>query len=364
MKKICMIAVQHGADDPRVYHKEAKSLANNGYKVSIICRETEVNKPSSFNPKFFLVKGNIVKKSYDALKKALSLDADVYPLHDPQSFYLGLFLKIFYKKKIIFDVHEFYRFYVKQKSQNIKGKIYNFLAFYLLFPLFWRIVDGFVVVTDEMKKEYIRHKKSTEVIYNFPLDMTIEKEKLHKTRRKILVYEGGISKERGVFLYLKAIKKLKRPGYTLLLIGPFAPEELEEEVRAYIERIDLSAEVTIMGRILHERMYVLLKESKIGLCLLSSLNNSRAIPVKLFEYLRMGIPVICSNNITFSNEVLREYKCGVLVEYGNVEAIVEAVKEIEKGYRTYQKNAVKASRAFTWETEEKKLLEFYKKVLN
>ena len=88
MKKVCHITSAHGVEDDRIFLKECISLAQNGYAVYLVERGETYYK----NGVKIIGIGNIPdnrikrmilggKKAYD---KAISIDADIYHLHDPE----------------------------------------------------------------------------------------------------------------------------------------------------------------------------------------------------------------------------------------------------------------------------------------
>ena len=99
--KICHVTSAHESDDIRILHKECVSLAKvNENDVYLVARG------DSYDYKGVHVVGigelpsgrisRIIQGSKAAFEKALSIDADIYHLHDPE---LLLYAKKFVKKK-------------------------------------------------------------------------------------------------------------------------------------------------------------------------------------------------------------------------------------------------------------------------
>ena len=101
MSKVCIITSVHHVLDPRIFFKQARSLAKAGYEVTLIAQndKNEVingieviglgNPKTRFHRMFFLTS--------HMLKKALSINADVYHIHDPELLPVLVIIKLLTK---------------------------------------------------------------------------------------------------------------------------------------------------------------------------------------------------------------------------------------------------------------------------
>jgi len=91
-------------------------------------------------------------------------------------------------------------------------------------------------------------------------------------------------------------------------------------------------------------------------------NNRYASPNKLFEAMMCGKPIIMNSESTASEIVLEE-KCGLVVPYGNVNAIKEAILRIKKqpnlGVKLGENGRKAYEEKYSWKTMEKRLLSSY-----
>lgn len=71
-------------------------------------------------------------------------------------------------------------------------------------------------------------------------------------------------------------------------------------------------------------------------------------PSKIKLYLSLGIPVITTNVSHFSKEIIKA-KAGKVIPYGNTKLFVNAIKEILKSHRIYQKFASNLARKYHYE---------------
>ena len=117
--KVCILTTVHPPFDTRIFHKQAKTLVQAGYDVTLIAqhgRDEVVDRvriialPKSRN-RFTRIFG----LTWRVFRLALRQQADVYHFHDPELLPAGLLLKLFTGKRVIYDVHEDY-------SQAIRTK--------------------------------------------------------------------------------------------------------------------------------------------------------------------------------------------------------------------------------------------------
>lgn len=166
--KICHVTSAHERYDTRIFHKECKSLANNGWDVYLLVNDKDadccidnVNIVSTeFEPKTRYERMVLSRKYIK--RKCLEIDADIYHLHDPELFAIIGFLKR-HGKKVIFDSHEDYVSTIKDKGW-IPSKLRKIVsaAFGRYEKKIISKVDGAVVCyhwTRDRYQEYLPEKK-------------------------------------------------------------------------------------------------------------------------------------------------------------------------------------------------------------
>ena len=170
-----------------------------------------------------------------------------------------------------------------------------------------------------------------------------------------LCYCGGMSEDRNISMYVKMMSQIKGK---LLLAGP-----LNNSYRRELEKIDTWDKVECLGYLDREGVAQLYKNSDVGLCILKNTPNIYySLPIKLFEYMEAGLPIVCSDFPVW-REIVEGNRCGIVVPYNNMEEAVNAVQYIithPKDALQMGKNGKKAIREkYNWQTEEKKLLRVY-----
>ena len=177
-------------------------------------------------------------------------------------------------------------------------------------------------------------------------------------KRDQVAYVGGLGRVRGIHELVKGMG-LTKTDVVLALAGSFGEHDFEAQVRAEAgwQRVDFR------GWLDREGVKLALNESVAGLVTLHPIvNYLDALPVKMFEYMAAGLPVIASNFVLWK-QIIEGNGCGLCVDPLDPHAISEAVDylvthpdEAEKMGRNGQKAVLER---FNWRAEEQKLFSLY-----
>lgn len=371
-KKVCILTSAHSALDDRIFYKEAKTLAKTGYDVSIIGshhkEETlEKIKIIPFPKNRFL--GRIFFTNWKMFFVAKNQKADIYHFHDPDLLLVGLFLKIFTKRKVIYDVHE--DFPEQLFPSKIPFFIRNFLIFFINFleKLISKKFDYVIAATEDIKNKFQQYHCRVIDVKNYPvigfflqddLNIPIKKEKDCPT----LIYIGSLSKERGIREIIEAVKLVNlKHKVRLKIIGWFSNKNFEKEIKKISPK-----EVEFVNGIPYTQIPQELKAADIGLvCLRPDEPRYRvSLPVKLFEYMITGLPVIASNFLLWK-EIVEKNNCGICVDPLKPEEIAKTIEYLINHpieAKQMGENGKKAIlEKYNWENESKKLLKVYENLL-
>jgi glycosyltransferase involved in cell wall biosynthesis len=297
-------------------------------------------------------------------KKSLSLNADLYHIHDPELIRVGLKL-IKQKKKVIFDSHEDVSAQILDKTYipNIfKFLISNIYKLYEKFAL--KKFSGLIGATKNIKAKLRNINTNTININNYPI-ITNFKFKSKKTipKKFRICYIGSITKSRGIFELVSSLEFTKN-DVILDLAGKIHPISLKKK----FEKISVwKKKVNYVGYV-DKHVFLSSKDYSAGLVnLLFTPNHKFSLPNKLFEYMSYKIPVIASN-FPIWKKIIQKNNCGLICDQNNPKDIAnkidyvinnskEAKKMAENGYRIVLNK-------YNWNMEEKKLLSFYEKLLS
>ncbi|MBP2144644.1 glycosyltransferase involved in cell wall biosynthesis [Methanofollis sp. W23] len=372
-----MLTTVHAPFDDRIFHKEAKSLAK-VYDVVLIAPSDEV-----INTRIDGVRVITVKKPKDKLLHPLTLwrvfiaglkqDCDVYHCHEPSSLLVATMLKFIRRKKIIYDVHEYYP---------------SIIAGDLLFPpiirpfihriadigetLMARCADAIIIVRDDLKKRFSTvSNRDVETIFVYPdsrLFLEIERSPALYSPRSV-IYEGGVDiRKRGLDKYLYALKSLskKYPDIIFKIVGVIPGSDLEW-ANQFVMRNGLESNFDVHDWVNYADVPKYLVNSGVGVILFQpvSYNNIMGIPNKLFDYMAAGIPVVASNNPNISR-IVEDSNCGILVDPMDDHMIADAIDylfenpDVARQFGKNGRDAIKTK--YNWINMEKKLLGLYKKI--
>jgi len=209
-KKVCILTSVHPVFDTRIFHKQARTLVNAGYDVSLIAQHSKseivdgvkiipLPKPKNrFKRIFFLT-----RKAY---KLAAEQKADIYHFHDPELIPWMLKLKKKTGAKIIYDIHEDY-------PKQILSK--EWIPLVLRFPIA-HIYNFFEKLAIKLFDVVIRagsdiRPKNTKIITikNYPFteiaaeDISVFKNNLKKFS---YIYIGSISRDRCIKEILQSLE--------------------------------------------------------------------------------------------------------------------------------------------------------------
>lgn len=376
-KRVVHVTSVHRPDDVRIFQKEARSLASVGNDVVVLAldskrtsgeiQERTVEGVRIISVPLGPVKGRLKRMTlgvYQLYKMAYKLDAAVYHLHDPELLPLGFVLRG-WGKRVIYDVHEDLPKQILAKPwipQPLRGVVAK--AAFGLEKIAGRWINGFVAATPTIATRFPASK--TVIVQNFPMlsELVPQVPVPYKQRPRHVVYVGGISKERGLFQMIEAMERLSSPSQAkLILAGEFVSEALEREARSlpgwkYVEFLGWQSRGGVQD---------ILSKSRIGLVVLHPMPNYwDSLPIKLFEYMAAGIPVVASD-FPLWRRIVEDAGCGLLVNPLDPDAIAGAIDYLlshpEEAEEMGKRGLRAVEQKYNWEREKEKLLAFYERFL-
>lgn len=377
MAKVCMVTTNHSPFDSRIFYKEAKSLKKAGYNITVIGHTNSKLEKEVDGIKIVGIEKKVEIKSYLSLlrrllKEALDVNADVYHCHEPESFLVAIYLKIFKRKKIIYDVHEYYIDVLPLSSPQ--RKLFLGFMLYLVEPLFCRYTDAIITADEEIAKRYKKFNKNVHPLFNFPSFEVFKPSDNRYLREKyenhsVIIYMGGMSEERGILELIKAVHKVSRtyPLVKLLLLGNFGTKDFEERCIEYVRSNDLAVIVEFLGFVPHTEIQKYVDAADVGTILLHPTTRfiKTAYPIKLFEYMICGKPIIASN-LPAMGKIVKESECGVLVDPTGIDEIAESIIDLIEHPEEAKKMGEHGRRAvedkYNWEKMEERLIKIYNEV--
>jgi len=365
--KISHLTSAHPRYDVRIFVKMCCSLARiERYDVSLIVADGLGDETQHGVSIYDVGKLNgrwnrFIKSTSQVFEKALLIDADIYHLHDPELIPIGLKLKKL-GKKVIFDAHE--DLPKQMLSKPYLNRITKKLASVgiTLFEQFTcKKFDAMVTATPYIREKFLSINANTVDINNFPIVTELENSCNYSDKKDEVCYIGYISKVRGIKEMVQALEFTDT--CRLNLAGTFNDATIEAEVKS----LPGWSRVNEMGFLDRDAIKELLCHSKVGLVTLHpTLNYIDALPVKMFEYMLAGIPVICSN-FPLLQQIVAESQCGICVNPLNPKEIADAIEYLlthPHEAETMGENGKQAVLTqYNWAKEEAKLFQLYKELL-
>ncbi|MCM0028618.1 MAG: glycosyltransferase family 4 protein [Polynucleobacter sp.] len=368
MTRLAHLTSVHPRDDIRIFLKECLSLSTYGYEVFLVVADgygsgihrdikiADVGPPMGRIDRMFNVTHRI-------FAKALELDADIYHLHDPELLPIGLKLKRL-GKRVIFDAHE-------DVPKQILGK--HYIHPWVRHTISWGFAyferyacsrfDGVVTATPYIREKFLQTNRLSIDINNFPILGEFESPLAWQDKAKEVCYVGNVAQVRGINELVLAMG-LTNHDIRLNLVGGFSEKEVEIKVRAY----EGWESVNYLG--IQDRLGVgeMLRRSIAGLVTLHPIPNYLdSLPIKMFEYMSAGIPVIASN-FPLWQEIISKNQCGICVDPMDPLAIANAIDYLidhpNKARQMGENGRKVVISKYNWAQEEIKLFKFYEQILS
>jgi glycosyltransferase involved in cell wall biosynthesis len=141
---------------------------------------------------------------------------------------------------------------------------------------------------------------------------------------RVVVYQGGFSRDRGIEQLIAAIPEV--PGAVLVLLGYGA---LQAELERVVADQATGGRVRIMAAVPPTELVDWIASADVVAMPIqpTTLNHRLTTPNKLFEALAAGVPVVASD-LPGMAPIVRETGCGVLVDPTDPASIAAALREV------------------------------------
>ena len=381
--RVCFLSLTHRYDDNRILHKEGRTLAAAGFEVTHLA-------PASDHDSDFFEHGvriglypqqtGIVgrfRKFLQLYRLAVQVDADCYHCNEVESWVLGCLLKVFHPhKRIVFDVHEHYpsRFAEPRfpKGLHLVGEPFIRLLFWILTPM----TDHLVFAKRNIAPDFPNADHKRTFVFNYA-PLWLQSRKLQDVPpeirqefagRSTAIHIGAFGRARGWPQLLEALALMECQDLEVLCLGPV--HEGEDVLLAEAQRLGVADRIRLKGLVPYHQMFDYLLCADIGLMLYQPgiQNHVFAFPIKMYDYMLAGLPVIGPEFAVEVEPVVREEKCGILLNTSQPQEISSALdwacanpeRAREMGNRGRQAVLGK----YNWESEADKLLQCYADLLS
>lgn len=368
MTKICHLTNIHKWNDTRIFYKECVSLANEGFDVSLIAP----NAPTDTVNGVKVIGVEVSNKSryyrlsvlaWKVFRAGLKTKSKIYHFHDPEMIWVGILLRLL-GKKVIYDVHENVGAQILDKKWLVFPKLFAFIyaiAEFLASKLF-----HIVIAEDSYEEIYAGKANSITKVLNYPdLNQFAALRNTKVSDKNGILYVGLVSRLRGIFEIIAALKDLKEQGidFHFHCVGPMF-DNLKAEIEADENYQFVKDQITFYGPMPVYEAYQLVKDCKLGLSILHPVPNYlRSFSTKIFEYMALGLPFIVSDFEIY--RFVKEQNLGQLIDPLSVADLTKSMKRIlneEINLEEVRNRSIEASAAFSWDVQAQNLIQLYRQI--
>ena len=344
--------------DPRVKN-EAESLIESGFEVYLFCLSFKKNFVKnevidSINICRFYCSKITYKLSALAytlpfykyimsrkIEKFISVNyIDILHVHDIQIASSVFLANKFFKLDVVLDLHE-----NRPEIMKYYKHVNSFIGKILINPKKWKKAEEafikrsnkVIVVTEHAKKELTdRLSIEKEKIVVFPntvskkfyTDFKIDKKiSRNYSGNFVMLYIGNTSKRRGLDLVLENIPKIitEIKNFKFVVVGS---SSYDREIKKKVEYLKIEDYVDLEGWKDETLFQSYISSSSIGVSPLeSNLHHDTTYANKIFQYLSLGCPVLCSD-VVAQRDLINKYKFGLLFKSGDSDDFLNKVMEM------------------------------------
>lgn len=345
--RIVHITSAHTWDDDRIFQRACVALAREGVDVTLIA-------PHNGNAQVLgvTIKGIKIRKksifnrllsAFEAFNSARTTPADIYHFHDLEL--MPLMSILAFKRKVIFDIHEYYISRIEERNIHTIIKKFIKVFFTILFNVFKYPYSGIITVTESMKQSYHLDNNRVLVVSNLVDIKRLEMIKLEpKEPYPVLITSGTNSPQRNCQQTIEAMALILKevPETQCWFLGRYHPPGYDQFLYHYAKNLGIGDKIKIMGEMPWEDNFTRISRGWIGLVFYTDNPNNRVtIPNRLFEYMFCGLAVLVDDFYELRKTV-EQYNCGFIVKSRDPISIANAAIKMLKQPRlidTFAQNA-------------------------
>lgn len=371
-KKIVHVSSVHPATDPRIFRKECRSLVKAGYEVVLVVPHppgdevlegVQIRSVPMPNGR----KDRMLHTTKACWARALTERGDLYHFHDPELMPGALKLARG-GHKVIYDAHE----HLGEDLLVPTNK--HYVPNWLRRPLSWaiqvyeRYVGSHMAAVIPVVESHVGRFPAGKsvVLQNYPIgeEIPVATAPPYAQRDNLIAFTGGLTKDRCALEMVEAMGLLAPDLQAKFwVVGMLDSDELLTELSA----LPGWSRTEFGGYIRHNELYSKLVTCKIGLATMAPDKYEQDFSAnKIYDYMMAGIPILASPNKTWI-QTMDQYQCGLILKDGSAQALADGITELlnnpERAEEMGRAGRKAALENFTWEAEEKKLIELVHRLI-
>lgn len=341
------------------------ALHNDGFELekiygdNILLKRFQL-KSRNLSKNFLVQAFKFIEFSYRVYSFYKNQNIKLINIHSVKSLPLGVILKFLYKAKLVYDTHE-----LETETMGLKG--FRKIVMKFIERAFIKKADLIFVVSESISEWYAKAyniRKPTVILNSRPIielkanDLFREKFGISKNS-KIVIYQGGLMKGRGVELIVEAFKSREGSDIVAVFMGYGELEEYVKDASKKCKNIYFHPAVLpdeVLNYTVCADFGILVPAGQ------ESLSYYYCMPNKFFEYTMAGLPVIVSQAYEMEKNIVK-YNMGFVVSEPNIKNINDVIDKIcTIDVSSMKINARQFALDTSWEKQEQKMLNEYKKL--
>jgi glycosyltransferase involved in cell wall biosynthesis len=182
--------------------------------------------------------------------------------------------------------------------------------------------------------------------------------------RKILLFQGGLSKGRHLETLVRAMNHIKHQYVDLVILGD---GQLRQALERLAHSLGIKHRVHFHSAVPQEQLLEYTQSADAGVIPYQAtcLNNYYCTPNKMFEFIAAGLPILGSDLPEINNIVLK-HQLGLTGNMSCAKVLAQLIDEFfinEEQLEQWKKNILIAQQQFSWRHEEKKLVQIFEALI-
>lgn len=353
------------------------TLAQQGYTVTLVGRKLNASAPLQTYPFHqkrlycWFTKGPLFYAEYN-LRLFLWLllqKADCICAIDLDTILPCYFASKLKECKRVYDAHELFCEMKEIVTRPSRYKMWKWIERFTV-PKF---KHGYTVckpIAEEFEKMY---GVQYEVVRNVPV-INRQKEKgvrnmeykeqpstLNLIPSTFLLYQGAVNEGRSFETLIPAMKQVDAPLHI------YGDGNFLAQTKALINNNRLQHKVELKGKLKPAELSTVTAAAYAGITLFENngLSNYLSLANRFFDYIQAGIPQLCVDYPAYRN-INHQFEIALLIPDTSEQAIANGLNKLLSDpvlYKRLQSNCQLAAAVLNWQEEEKRLINFYKKLL-
>lgn len=302
-------------------------------------------------------------------RSATAFAPDIIHANDANTLVLAMWVSARTGAGIVYDSHELWR------HRNVPaGRWLAPGADALIESVGIRAADAVITVSPSIAtwlQQKYRLRAKPHLVRNVPVSSHAPRREDGRLRElaglpadaRVIAYGGGITTSRGIEETLAALAHMA-PDVHFVMLG-YGERVYIDSVLERARELGVAQRVHIVGPVLPHEVSRALADGDVAVVHIrpTCLSYRYALPNKLFEAIRAGLPVVAAD-LPDLRDVVDVLGVGVVVDSESPEALAAALDSVLEAGGTFRAAAVRAAEHLTWENESEQLLAAHREALD